>query len=418
MDPLPRGVTPVLRSRLRRHKVVVLEGARAVGKTTVCRQLAEDLGGSYFDLSDEAVRQGFETDPEALLESATTPVIVDEAQLIDSLPLSVKRVADRRQSLGQFLLTGSSRLSRGALGGSDPLAGRASRVTMFPMTVAERQGRPTEVLTSWFASGFRPAATVELGHEELVGHVLRGGLPGTSLLQPEDTANDQWWALATEVMPTYLESALSLLYGKYDADRQRLIQTIRYLAANPAQILNVTRVANDLTINRDTARRYLELLTDSLLLHRLPSVRPTAHKSATAHPKLVVFDTAFAAWAAAVPPDQLLVSGRTWGGLVENLVALEVMAQASWMEVASSVGHWRQGRDEVDMLISDAGGSTIGIEVKAAKAVSARDARGLVALANQLSDTFAVGVVLYSGHVTYRLADQIWAVPISTLWKT
>lgn len=416
MIVVDRGVTNVLGSRLERHKVVVLEGARAVGKTTVARALADVYDGSYLDLADRTVLQAMEADAPALLGSGKAPVVVDEAQLIEDLPLSVKRIVDSRNTNGQFLLTGSSRISRGALGGSDPLAGRATRVSMFPLTVGERMGRPINVVEVWMAGDITTHSGPELAADDLISYVVQGGLPGSVLNRPGVVSNDDWWMLATETMPTYLESALSLLYGKYDADRQRLVRTIRYLSANPAQILNVSRLANELELSRDTARRYIEMLSDALLIHQLPSVRSTAHKTIAAHPKLAVFDTAFASWAAGVAPSELLLNGLVWGGLVENLVALELLAQASWSRPGTTVGHWRQSSSEVDCVITDAGGRTVGVEIKAASSVSNRDTAGLRALAKRLDDRFVLGVVLYRGAVTFELDERIWAAPISALW--
>ncbi len=287
---------------------------------------------------------------------------------------------------------------------------------MFPLTVGERTGRPINVVEAWMAGDIATHTGPELVADDLISYVIQGGLPGSILNRPGVVSNDEWWMLATETMPTYLESALSLLYGKYDADRQRLVRTIGYLAANPAQILNVSRLANELELSRDTARRYTEMLSDALLIHRLPSVRSTAHKTIAAHPKLAVFDTAFASWAAGVAPSELLLNGLVWGGLVENLVALELLAQASWSRPGTTVGHWRESSSEVDCVITDAGGKTVGVEVKAASSVSNRDTAGLRALAKRLGDRFVLGVVLYRGAITFELDEHIWAAPISALW--
>lgn len=326
-------------ARLDRHKVVILEGARAVGKTTLVRKIAADRGGSYLDLSEQPIRAAIEANPDAVLTGLARPVVIDEAQLVDSLPLDIKRIVDADSSTGQFLLTGSSRLSRGALGGSDPLAGRATRLTMHPLTVGERLGSPHNMVEQWLSESPIAKTGAQIEHESLLRHITQGGLPGQVTAQPTSTSAEDWWQFAAETMPTYLDSALSLLYGKYDADRKRLTQAIRYLAANPAQVLNIARMANELTISRDTARRYVELLTDSLLLHLLPSVRPTAHKTLTAHPKIAIFDTAFAAWAAGVNPTRLIFDARVWGGLFENHIALEIAAQTSWTGPGITLGH-------------------------------------------------------------------------------
>jgi len=410
-----RGVEPVVVDLLSRHKVVVLEGARAVGKTTFVKKLVSDFGGSYIDLSDGAVLTAMKANPEEILESSLSPVVVDEAQLLEGLSLQVKRIVDRNESAGQFLLTGSSRISKGALGGSDPLAGRSASVKMYPLTVAERLGNPVNAVGSWFEKKFYPNVNADKQSGLLMKQIIVGGLPDNSV-KSKDLSLDDAWMFGQEVWPAYLNSVVSLAQGKYDVDRSRLIQMINYLSAVPSQIINLARVSNDLGIHKDTVRRYLEISSDSMLMNLVKSLRPNAHKSLTAHPKLSVFDTGFACWAAKVSPDRLLTTPQVWGGLVENFVSLELMTQASWLSSASETYHWRQANKEVDCVLVGPDNSYLAVEVKAASTVSTQDAYGIKAFKDKVGDKFLAGIIMYSGTACYQLNDYTWAMPISNLW--
>src|SRR3990172_8563564 len=129
--PLPRLVARSLAERLRVMPAVVVTGARQAGKTTLARQLAPGRPRSppldALDVQDAARR-----DPEALL-GGEEPVTLDEVQREPDLLRAVKRAIDRKRRPGQFLLTGSANLLL-MRRGSESLAGRASYLTLWPLT--------------------------------------------------------------------------------------------------------------------------------------------------------------------------------------------------------------------------------------------------------------------------------------------
>lgn len=70
-------------------------------------------------------------------------------------------------------------------------------------------------------------------------------------------------------------------------------------------------------------------------------------------------------------------------------------------------------------IVLDIGGQRVaGVEVKAAATVTTGDFRGLRKLKVAAGDRFAAGVVLYDGEATARFGDQLFAVPIRSLWET
>ena len=125
---LPRGILPQLEKLLAAAPVVVLEGPRASGKTAIGEMLlGTGVMATRADLSDPTVLAAAAASPTSFVDGLRTPAFIDEAQLLPELPLAIKRRVDRERVRGAFVLTGSSRLGRTQLGGSDPLAGRALR---------------------------------------------------------------------------------------------------------------------------------------------------------------------------------------------------------------------------------------------------------------------------------------------------
>src|SRR5437667_5178806 len=128
---LPRAVTGSLKDRLRVMPAVVVTGARQTGKSTLALDLAPG-GRRYLSLDDLDVVDAARRDPDVLV-GGTQPVTLDEVQREPDLLHAVKRAIDRRRTPGQFLLTGSANLPR-MRQVSESLAGRASYLTLWPMT--------------------------------------------------------------------------------------------------------------------------------------------------------------------------------------------------------------------------------------------------------------------------------------------
>jgi hypothetical protein len=388
----------------------VLEGPRASGKTSLGSILSErEMLRSVTDMSDTTVRASAEFSPSGLVEALTLPALIDEVQLVPELTLAVKRRVDREQAVGMFLLTGSSRLGREQLGGSDPLAGRAARVRLWPFTQGELVGRPTN-LVGLLLDRPPPAATYgTVTRHELVGRIRRGGLPTIAGIRsplPD--------LVRTQLAAEYVEAVVYHEAGRRE-DRAELIRTFRYLAATTSRMLNVSSVAAELTAKRETIKARISTLERSFLVHELPGHRATENRTLTAHPKIHAVDTALAAWAARVdgdPPDHV------YGGLLETFVINELVAQSSWLEQPIAIRHWRDTarRVEVDALLVPDSGPALAVEVKASAEVRPGDLKGLRSCL-AMAPGVERGVVFYTGALTLQLDDRIWAVPISALWS-
>lgn len=392
---LPRLIIPVIESALEFAPVVILEGGRATGKSTVCDDLITRYGWApRIDLSDPNVRALLRLDPDRFLDSQSAVCVLDEAQLEPELTVWVKRQVDARRSNGQFLITGSARLGRDQLGGSDPLAGRAVRLRLSSMTRAERTddlAGPTSVERA-FADGWAIGLRAEATRLSNANGEWSGGLPSIAGVLTAAPVAD--WERA---MAAYVEAVLPLGVGETRADLGRLLRTFRYFAANSGQIVNFARAASDLGMQAPTVRSHLELLEAGFLLRRAEAHRPVESRVLTAHPRVFASDVGLAAWASRARLSPL--SATALGALTETAVAHDLMAQADASMDRVEVRHWRDTRTqrEVDLLLVHADGRYVPVEVKASRTVGPGDTHGLVNFALRHPESCHRAVLVYEG---------------------
>ena len=121
-------------------RVVVVLGARQVGKSTLVEQIARgEPGRLVITLDDEARRRGAIEDPTGFVADLDTPVAIDEVQRAPELLLAIKRSVDADQRPGRYLLTGSANILT-APTIADALTGRAEYLRLWPFSQAELRG--------------------------------------------------------------------------------------------------------------------------------------------------------------------------------------------------------------------------------------------------------------------------------------
>ncbi len=405
-----RGLIETIETALDHVPVVILEGARATGKSTIGRMLqARGRLASSVDLSDPTTQEAARAAPTSFIDGLDLPAFIDEAHLVPDLAIAVKRRVDRTGEPGLFVLTGSSRLGRHQLGGSDPLAGRTLRLRLWPMTQGELAGTPVDRLTRLLDD---PTGTVvaPATPKELMHRLMRGGLPGIALA--DSSMPD---LLRAQLLAEYLEGVIV-----HETDRRRdrseLIRLARYLTAATGTIVNLTSLSSDLGSTRETIATRLTILEACFLVHALPAHRPSEHRVLSAHPKILATDVGLAAWATRAGPNTPV---HTLGNLIETLAINELVAQAGWTTEHVQLRHWRDTKRkvEVDALALRADGSSVAFEIKAAVDVRPDDLHGLRAYLNMVTGA-THGIVLYTGTRSLQLDDHIWAHPIASLWST
>jgi|688.fasta_scaffold11870_6 predicted AAA+ superfamily ATPase len=399
MNPLPRLVSGALADRLAVMPAVVVTGARQTGKSTLAEQL---VAGErrYRSLDDFDVLAAARRDPEALV-GGVAPITLDEVQREPSLLSAVKRAIDRNRTAGRFLLTGSANLllMRQV---SESLAGRASYLTLWPLTRREqlalgRAGRWEELLATP-EEGWRDLLAAGDGHaEDWRSLAQRGGFP-TPAIELASAADRAIWF--DGYVRTYLERDLQDLTSISSLpDFRRLMQAA---CLRLGQLLNQTELGRDVALPQPTVHRWLNLLETSYLLVRLPAYAVNRTKRLIKAPKLYWADTGIALHLSGTEPQ---------GCHLENLVLQDLLAWRDARVQRAELGYWRTTLgEEVDVVI-ETGGKLLPIEIKATASPRLADCAHLRSFRAEYGSQARAGLLLHTGIRVEWLTPDVLAVP-------
>lgn len=412
-----RRLHSLVQNRLDEEIVIAIQGPRSVGKSTLLRTLAADVGADVLDLDDLAVRAAVSADP-TLFASAPPPVYIDEYQQVPLLLDAIKAELNRSSRPGRYVLTGSTRfeaLPRAA----QALTGRMHLMTLLPLSQGEISGisedfvercleDPVQIVTSSASTTTRA---------EYIERVTAGGFP-LALKRPAGAGRDRWFD--DYVTQSIERDVLALSNVRRHAALPRLLAR---LAGQTGQVLNITAAAEDSGIERRTADDHSKLLEAVFLVRRLPAWGTTLTSRSGSAPKVHVVDSGLAARLLGLSPVRLATlqpaALTEFGHLLETFVVGELLKQASWSDAVSGFGHWRtRDGDEVDLVLERQDGSVVGFEVKAGMNVPRKNLTPLMKLRDRLGDQFLGGVALYTGTRSYTADDRIHVVPIDRLWAT
>jgi predicted AAA+ superfamily ATPase len=399
MNPLPRLVSGALANRLAVMPAVVVTGARQTGKSTLAEQLVAG-DRRYRTLDDFDVLAAARRDPEALV-GGNEPITIDEVQREPTLLSAVKRAIDRNRKAGRFLLTGSANLllMRQV---SESLAGRASYLTLWPLTRREQLGLGSagrwEELLETPDEGWRDLLTTGDRHEEdWRALAQRGGFPtpAIELINPDERAI--WF---DGYVRTYLERDLQDLATISSLpDFRRLMQAA---CLRLGQLLNQTELGRDVALPQPTVHRWLSLLETSYLLVRLPAYAVNRTKRLIKAPKLYWGDTGIALHLAGAEPQ---------GCHLENLVLQDLLAWRDARLARAELGYWRTTLGEEVDLVIEAGGQLLPIEVKATASPRLADCAHLRTFRAEYGSQARAGLLLHTGTNVEWLTADVLAAP-------
>ncbi len=407
MNYLNRHLEERLRRVAKAFKIVLLTGARQVGKSTLLQHVFPGLKSVVFDPVQDLY--GARRDPDQFLDTLPTPLILDEVQYVPELLPALKRRVDRSPDKGQYLLTGSQNLAvlRTV---SESLAGRVGILRLDGLTPAERMEQAGE--PCWLEAYLNdPEAFVgDLNRLPLVEpamslprYLWRGQLPG--LMDFDDQDVPSYWS---SYVQTYVERDIRLMANL--ADLGQFGRFLRLCGALSGQELVQAQMGRELGVNPKTARAWLDLLAWSYQWLDLPAYSGNAIKKLSARPKGHMADSGLACYLNAIPTPESLLSSPLFGHLFESWGAGWVARQTQRLPLAPALYHWRTHNGaEVDVVL-DFNGRLYPLEFKAASHLSGYDARGIRAF-HQTYPPAAPGVVVYGGHEPFRLMEQVVAIP-------
>ena len=369
-----RHISEIIR-RLRLFEVVAILGPRQIGKTTLANQVAGryHTQSHHFDLEDPTALSRLEEDPNLALKDLKGLIIIDEVQRLPDLFPLLRVLSDRRPRQGRFLVLGSASpdLLRQS---SESLAGRISYYEL---------------------NGLGPD---EIEEGRLNRRWLRGGFPSAYLAR----SHRDCFEWLESFCRTFMERDLAQLGVRTPGATLRRFWAM--LAHRHGQTWNSSEFARSFGVADTTVRRYLDILTDTLVVRQLPPWHANLNKRQVKAPKVYLRDSGLThhllgihnAASLDVNPSR----GSTWEGLILELV----------MERLAATGrefyHWRTHTGAELDLYSHLGSEKVGIEVKLSSAPSVTPS-----MRNALRDLkLDELIVVHAGDLSYPLADRIRAV--------
>ncbi|MCL2464472.1 MAG: ATP-binding protein [Micrococcales bacterium] len=390
-------------------RVVLVNGARQAGKSTLVRRIGRDTAAVWYTLDDGATRRHAAADPAEFVR-LDDRMIIDEIQRDPSLLLAIKALVDEDPMPGRFLLTGSARVL-GLRDLPDALVGRMETVELWPLSQGEIDGGEDGFVDAAFTLGpdLRHQSTVS--RDEYIERIVRGGLPGIV----RRTEHRRTAYLVEYVADLINRDVVQLSQIERGPQMHALVKT---LAALSGQTIAPAGIGSSLGLDNKTISRYLRLLEEVFLIKRIPPWTRRISARGTGQSKVAFVDSGLAAAVMGQSAARLRKPGAPLGGLLEGFVAMEIGRQLSWSHVDATMSHFRtKDKVEVDIVLENRLGEVIGIEVKASSTPVPEDFRGLRNLADRVGDDFLAGYVLHTGRQTLPAGPKMRAVPVSALWE-
>ncbi len=393
--------------------VVLVNGPRQAGKTTLVRQFA-GAQRRYLTLDDELIAQAAREDAAGLLRSLDGAVI-DEVQHAPGLLQAIKRAVDQDRRPGRFLLTGSANLML-LPKVTESLAGRMETLSLLPLAGCEMQGGAGRWIDAVFAGQIpQVAGDVAQAHvgEVLVRRVLGGGYP-EAVARPTQRRRNAWTRQYVDGLITRDVRDIATV-EKLD-QLPRLLNALTQMAG---QLCNFAQLAGQVGLDNKTAEKYLAVFEHMFLLRRVAPWSANGLARIVKSPKIHFIDAGLLGSLLGLS-ETLVGQDRTaFGHVLESYVYGELLKLASWAREEFRILTYRDlQKVEVDFVLEDARGNLVGVEVKASATVRSTDFSGIRKLASLAGKKFKAGVVLFDGTDTLPMGPGLWAVPLSTLWLT
>lgn len=381
---IPRNTQHGIEAALNENAAVAILGPRQVGKTTLALEIGNTRNALYLDLEDANDRSRL-SNPTLFFDSVSDRlVILDEVHRTPELFQSLRGVIDkgRRQGhgIGRFLVLGSASLDLLRQSG-ESLAGRIAYKDLGPLTVPEVDDQ-------------------QIIREQLW---LRGGFPN-SYLAENDQKSLAW---RKNFIRTYLERDVPMFGPRIPAETLERLWTM--LAHNQGTLLNASELGRSLMISTQSVSRYIDLLSDLLLVRRLQPYHANVGKRLIKSPKVYVRDSGIVHALLGIQDLPQLaghpVTGRSWEGFVLETLLTALPWRATPFFYRTKAGA------EIDLLIEHGNGSLWAIEIK--RSLAAKVERGFYqALADLKPER---SFIVHAGSDQWPVAEGIQAISIKKL---
>lgn len=397
-----RAIESKLKYLARHFPVVIVCGARQVGKTTLLNQIKkENKNIQYVTLDYPRIRSLAKEDPELFLQQYPAPLIIDEIQYAPELLSYIKIRVDNSGQNGMYYLTGSQMFYM-MKNISESLAGRASVLSMYSLSRAEIEGRNS---VPFLPDNIETTASTDT-ITDIFEKIYRGGMP--RMITDQELSPEDYFGV---YMQTYLERDIRNLIAI--KNENKFLKFISCTAARTSQEVNLTDIAKDVEIDRNTADAWLSILVSSGLVYLLHPYSRNTIKRIIKRPKLYFMDTGLACYLSMWNNPRALELSAMAKAMFENYVVSEIIKSYAnqGIDTRSRLCYYRDNNGkEIDLIILE-NGKLYPIEIKKS-ADPGKIALKNFSVLNHLPEDIGAGAIICMTPMVIPLNDNNKLVPI------
>ena len=408
---IKRSITPLLLKALADSPVVLLNGARQVGKSTLVNWISEnDHPSQYVTLDDATALSAIHADPAGFLSGYDKPLIIDEIQRAPGLFRAIKQKVDKKRGAGQFLLTGSANvLLLPKL--SESLAGRMEILSLYPFSQSELEDTEGSFIDAAFTSrhsSFSPKSVIQA---DALQRIVKGGFPEARQRPVLDRRNAWFGSYVTTILQRDIRDLANI------EGLTSLPNLLSLLAARSGSLLNFAELSNSSNIPQTTLKRYMVLLETTFLVQQIPPWSGNLSTRLVKTPKIYLTDTGLMTYLLGADEKRMKTDGSLLGKAMETFVLTELMKLNTWSKTRVRIYHYRtQLGKEIDFLLERSDGSIVAIEVKSSSTIDSSAFAPMIALSHNLRKRFVRGIVFYTGKEMIPFGNNLLALPMQSLW--
>ncbi|MFA7032738.1 MAG: DUF4143 domain-containing protein, partial [Bacilli bacterium] len=377
---IDRTVLKTVEESIRLKPVTLITGARQVGKTILCKHIAEKHGFSYVSLIDRSERAMATKDPDMFLSIHKSPLIIDEVQYAPELLDSIEAIVDKAKydtghNEGMYILAGSQvyNLMDGV---TQSMAGRISIIDMSPLSMNEILSRDETPFEVNFKENIRKSMEVSLSVEEVYKMVIRGNYP--ELYEKPSIKTNKFYS---DYVDSYISRDVSQIINL--KDQNKFMEFLELMSSLTGQELVYNNVAKTLGVNIRTIQSWTGVLVAGgiIRLIRAYSERSTV-KRIVRHPKMYFCDTGLACYLAKIFDYRTLMAGYLKGPMIETFIVNEILKSYKNNSEEAGFFHYRDSQiNEIDLIILRDGKLTP-VECKAGITYGSSDIKAFARLEN------------------------------------
>lgn len=331
-------------------KVVLVTGARQVGKTTMLKHLAEGTDRTYVSLDDLMARELAQTDPALFFQTYKPPILIDEVQHAPQLFERIKLMCESIEETGQFWLTGSQQYNM-MKHVRETLAGRIGILQLYSLSQREKSGVFFDNPLDFTIDTLRERQKILPANDitKVYEHIWRGGMP--QVLEAGEEMRQEYYS---SYVDTYLMRDVAEVGGVTDS--AKFMKLLRACAALVAQQVNYATLAQAADISQPTAKNWVRLLEGLGVVYLLAPYSNNELKRLAKTPKLYFCDTGLCAYLSMWLTRDTLMNGAASGHYFENYVVIELLKNYAYGKTKATLCYYRDSNaKEIDIFVESDG---------------------------------------------------------------